>query len=88
MNGKFESSANCAAKAVLPLFGGPSRRIDTKPKYKRKTKVFFKKYVNYFFVCVVNLPELSGARACCVYNNPSSRKDETGVPQLIIPRDR
>lgn len=31
MNGKSERSAILAAKAVLPLFGGPSSRIDTKP---------------------------------------------------------
>lgn len=31
MNGKSDRSAILAANAVLPLFGGPSKRIDTKP---------------------------------------------------------
>lgn len=30
-NGKSELLAICAASAVFPLFGGPSKRTDTRP---------------------------------------------------------
>lgn len=36
----------------------------------------------------VLLPDDSGARACWVYRDPSSSKLDTGVPQLIMPRDK
>lgn len=36
INGKSDKRASFAANAVLPLFGGPSRRIDTNPKREKK----------------------------------------------------
>lgn len=46
MNGKSERSANLAASAVLPAFGGPSNRMDTKPVTKKNQKQFFKIFAN------------------------------------------
>lgn len=79
MNGKSESFANCAAKAVLPEFGGPSSNTDTNPK---PTMLKYPSY-NYNY-----LPEVSVERACCINKCPSSKREVTGGPQLIIPLDK
>lgn len=42
MNGKSEFLASCAAKAVFPAFGGPSRSTDTKPKQKAVSANYMK----------------------------------------------
>lgn len=34
-NGKSDSLASCAAKAVFPELGGPSIKTDTKPKRQK-----------------------------------------------------